>query len=255
MALDLRQLVVPRELPPRPPLAEDFRFEPRTLPALAGYDVTHEEVDLSEAPLAVERRYVLTHGSDFLRLDFTLCLDGFAAAVDLLLQRAAAFQREPAADAIIDLARTHGIGDVGVAWPWSREDRDGVAGFVRHNVLVWMSGRWDSLSEQARALDAALAPRKTGVAGATAAGSVFGALGGERPLQVPAGGRLDLGVPDRPEARHFFIARGGAVNRDPARDAAWYFRAGLAKGTFAVEVFRVEHGLLPVRQTIRINVE
>lgn len=255
MALDLRERFVPRDLPPRPSLVEDFRFEPKALPPLVVYELTHEEVDLTEVPLAVERRYVLTHGSDFLKLEFALCLDGFAAAVELLLRRAGAFQREPAPDAVIDLARASGIGDVGVAWPWGREERDGEAGFVRHNVVVWLSGRWDSLSEQARALDAALARHKTGDASAVPGGTVFAALGGERVLRVRAGGRLEFGAPDRPEARHFFIAHGGSVNRDPARDAGWYYRAGLARGTYTVEAFRVEGGLLPVRQTLRINIE
>jgi hypothetical protein len=255
MALNLRERILGRGLAPRPSLIEDFRFEVAALAPYAKYQVAHEEVDVLETPLAVERRYVLTHGSDFLRVDFALCLDGFAAAAELLVQRAAASQREPAADAVIDLSRTNGIGDVGVAWPWGGEERDGVAGFVRHNVMVWMSGRWDSLLEQARALDAALAQRKTGAASGVAfAEPLFTAIAGERTLQVQAGGRIELGMPVRTEARHFFIATGGSVNRDPAQ-GGWYFRAGLRQGSYSIQAWRVNEGLLPARQNINIKID
>jgi hypothetical protein len=156
---------------------------------------------------------------------------------------------------VVDLARSEKIGDVGVAWPWGDEKRHGEAGFVRHNVVVWMSGSWEALYEVARAVDGALAPRKTGVVGAASSESLFPAFDSEKPRQVAPGGRLDLGAAARPQARHFFIAEGGSVNRDPARPDDWYFRAGLAKGAYAIKAYRVEQGLLPAQQTLRINID
>jgi len=249
MALNLRERFGRKGMPQSVSLTGDFRFEPVVISSLREHKIVHEDVDVLEQPLAVDRLYLLAHGSDSLQLELALCLDGAAAAAELLFHRLDSFQREPAADALLDLSGS--IGDVGVAWSWGQEDRNGVAGFVRHNVMALLQGRFDTLVAQARELDAALAntPADAGVSHIDEASFESAAS------SVPPGGRVDLGLPLRPGERHFFIAAGGSVNRDPKDPAQHYFRAGLAKGPQLVTVLRVGAGLLPARQTIRITIE
>lgn len=253
MALNLRERFGPKEPVPQLLLADDFEFSPAAYPSLREFRVDHEEVGVLETPVAIDRRYFLSHGSDSLRLELALCLAGFSAAVELLFQRASAFQREPADEAVVDLPRASGIGQVGVAWSWGKDERDGVAGFVRHNVLVFMQGRYETLLEHARALDAVLARGATTAEYFESAAPLL-AVSGEGALTVAPGGRIDLGLPTSPDAQHFFIASGGSVNRDPTEPTRYYYRAGLEKGTHLVTVFRVGRGLLPARQTIRVTI-
>ena len=86
MALNLRERFAARGSEPRAALAEEFEFSPADYPSLRDYRVEHEEVSLLEAPLAVDRQYFLTHGSDSLKLEFALCLAGSEAALELLVQ-------------------------------------------------------------------------------------------------------------------------------------------------------------------------
>jgi hypothetical protein len=242
MALNLRERFAGRGSEPRAALAEEFEFSPADYPSLREYRVEHEEVSLLEAPLAVDRQYFLTHGSDSLKLEFALCLTGSEAAFELLVLRATAFQREPAEAAVVDLARSDNIGDVGVAWSWGSNERDGVVGFVRHNVLVFMQGRHETLLEHARAIYAGSEE------------TLFDVGDKDGALATAPGGRVDLGVPVAPDMRHFFVASGGSVNRDASNLSLHYFRAGLDKGSQQVQIFRVGRGLLPARQTIRITI-
>ncbi|HEX3140354.1 MAG TPA: hypothetical protein VHQ87_09875, partial [Rhizobacter sp.] len=248
MTLDLRARFGPTGTQPKPRMAGDFVFSPADYPSMRGHQIEHEELDLLEFPLAVERRVFLSQGSDTLRLEFALCLQGFGAAVDLLFHRAAAFQREPLEHAVVDLARTEGVGDVGFAWAWG--DRDGEAGFVRHNVMVFLHGRHETLLQQAREIDAALVRQAT-TAQAAPEEKLFAV--GDR-LAVSPGDRVDLGVPSAPEARHFFMATGGSVNLDPIEPARHYYRAGLRPGNYLIEAYRVGRGLLPAQQTLRVTV-
>lgn len=129
-----------------------------------------------------------------------------------------------------NLALTSGIGDLGVAWSWGKEERNGVAGFVRHNVMAFLQGRYETLLEQARELDATLG-RTPGGAGPSQTDEPSFELGErEAALRVVQGGQVDLGLPVRPAEQHIFIASGGSVNRDPEEPARCSFRAGLVKG-------------------------
>ncbi len=249
MATDLRARFGPQGSEPRPWMTSDFVFAPGELPSLREFRVEHEEVDLLESPLAVNRRVFLSHGSDTLRIEFALCLGGFDAAVGLLFQRAAAFQREPLEQAIVDIARTSGVGDVGLAWSWG--ERDGEAGFVRHNVMVFLHGRHETLLRQAREVDAALSRQTTTASHSLRAETLFesGAA-----LAVAAGDRVDLGEPLSRDAKHFFLATGGSVNRDPGDPSRHYYRAGLKPGDHVIDAYRVGRGLLPAQQTIRVTI-
>lgn len=234
-------------------LDADFSFDPKNLASLSAYKVLHEEVDVLEQPLAVDREILLSHGSDSLQLELALCLDGPADATELLFHRLESFQREPGEGA----ARTLGeaIGEVGITWLWSSEDRNGVAGFVRHNVMALLQGRFDTLEQQARELDQALVrtPASNGAQVLNETLFEVGQMGVT--IEVSAGGRVDLGAPRHPRDKHFFLAEGGSVNRDPKEPGQLYYRAGLRKGLRVVTAIRVGPGLLPTRQILRFNVE
>jgi hypothetical protein len=253
MALNLRERFGLKAAAPTVSLTADFRFVPAEHASLREHKVVHEEVDVLEKPLAVDRVLLLSQGSDSLQLELALCLDGPAAAAELLFNRLEAFQREPQSDAVRDLAAlAPGVGEPAVAWSWGQEDRNGVAGFVRHNVMALLQGRFDTLPAQAREIDAALARTPAGAGGT---GAVEQASFEPATLRVPSGGRLELGLPLRQGERHFFIASGGAVNRDPQDSQRHYFRAGLAKGPARITVLRVGSGLLPSRQILHITIE
>ena len=257
MALDWRERLARGKPASRAVIAEDFRFSPAGHASLRAYAVAHEAAGMMPVPLAVERIVHLLHGSDALRVELDLCLDGPDAALGLLARHLGAFQRVVPEDAIVDLAPL-GIGDAGAAWPWAREDRNGVAGFVRRNVVVFMQGRYDGLVEQARDIDAALARLRTGDAYADNTATLFAvaAAGADAsgPWRVQAADRLELGVPTPPDGDYFFQAEGGSVNRDRDAPERYYFRAGLRPGRHRIAVFRVGAGLLPERQTFAVLV-
>src|SRR5262245_22572611 len=100
MPLNLRERFGPEGPPPRERLGEDFEFSAERFPSFREFVVDRNELDMREKPLAVTRRYVLSRGLEGLQLEFVLCLTGADAAVDLLFERASAFQRQPAANAI-----------------------------------------------------------------------------------------------------------------------------------------------------------
>ncbi|MEP7346480.1 MAG: hypothetical protein ABI877_14510 [Gemmatimonadaceae bacterium] len=254
MAMNLRERFGTKGELPRSVVTGDFRFVPTEFATLRDYRIEHEEVDVVEKPLAIDRWYLLTHGVDSLQLEVALCLEGAVAAAELLFRRLEAYQREPAAEALRDLTAS-GIGDLGVAWSWDAKERTGVAGFVRHNVVAILQGRYDTLLDQARELDAALARIPAGDGPSEIAEPSFELGGRESSLRVASGGRVDLGLPARPGDQYFFLAAGGSVNRDPKEPTRRYFRAGLGKGQHLVTVLRVGAGLLPARQTIRITIE
>jgi hypothetical protein len=251
MALNLRARFGPLTAEPRPVLADDFVFSPSDYPSLREMRIEHDELTLLEAPLAVDRRYFLSHGSDSLQIEFALCLHGFGAAVDLLFGRLASFQREPSESAVVDMARTLGVGHVGFSWGWGPEERDGVVAFVRHNLLVMLLGRHDTLLQQARELDAALMRHPTAAASVPRAETMFAAA---PTLAVKAGERVELGAPAAPEDRYFFVATGGSVNLDADKPEHRYYRAGLTPGAYLIYAFRVGRGLLPTQQTLRVDV-
>ena len=254
MALNLRERFGPKGERRHSSLAADFRFVPGEYPSLRDYRVEHEEVDVLENPLAVDRLYFLAHGSDSLKVELALCLEGPDAALDLLFHRAEAFQRDPPEDAIVDLPVAHAIGDAGVAWLWGREERNGVAGFVRHNAIAFLQGRYDTLVEIARDLDRSLASVQARAGPSYVDDPSFELPQPDLVFRVPPAGRVDLGPSAKPDERHFFIAASGSVNRDPADPARHYFRAGLVAGPHSVLVLRVGAGLMPARQVIRVAI-
>jgi hypothetical protein len=249
MATDLRTRFGPQGGELKPWMSSDFVFSTADQASLREFRVEHEEVDLLESPLAVDRRLFLSHGSDTLRIEFALCLQGFGAAVDLLFQRTASFERDPPEQAVVDIARRAGVGDVGLAWSWG--ERNGEAGFVRHNVMVFLHGRHETLLQQAREIDEALLRERTASSRSAPVDSLFDS--GDS-LSVVPGGRVDLGEPSSPDARHFFIASGGSVNRDAAKPSLHYYRAGLVPGEHLIEAYRVGRGLLPAQQAIRVTI-
>ena len=218
MPLNLRERFGPKGAQPQSSLTGDFRFVPAEYTSLREYRIEHEEVNVLEKPLAVDRLYFLTYDSDSLQIEFALCLEGAAAATELLFRRAEAFQREPDVEAVRDLALAHGIGDVGLAWSWDKMERHGVAGFVRYNVLVFLQGAQRVAAPAgARTQDVALTSTPAGAGPSQTAEPSFEFAERETALRVAPGGRVDLGLPLRPGKNHFFIASGGSVNRDPGR--------------------------------------
>jgi len=255
MPLNLRRRFGGRT--PLPPLwlMDDIRIAPANYASLRDYRIEHEEVHVLERPLAVDRQYFLTRGTDSLKLELALCLEGAAAAAELLFQRGENFQREADPAAVQDLALTRGIGDIGVAWGWNDKDRNGVAGFVRHNAMAFLQGSYEALLNQAADIDAGLKSVPAGMGPSERDDRSFDLPQPETALRVAPGGRLDLGLARVPTETHFFMASGGSVNRDPKQPTFHYFRAGLIKGPQLITVLRVGSGLLPSRQTIRITIE
>jgi hypothetical protein len=253
MALNLRDRFGPKEPDSRRLLGQEFEFSPSSYPSLREFTVEREELELGEKPLAVTRSFVLAHGPEGVQLQLALCLNGPKDAFELLFHRASSFQREPGPERIIDVSRNLDIGDGEVGWQWNDREPDGVLGFVRFNVLAFMRGRFGRLQAIARELDADLSRRETRTEYADSPEPLFTAAraGG---LEAVAGSRLDLGKPQRPDSRHFFVATGGSVNRDPSDPELFYYRAGLAKGSYSIAAWRVGKGLLPDRQTIPVRI-
>ena len=253
MALNLRDRFGPKDPDSRRLLGQEFEFSPSNYESLREFAVERDEVELDEKPLAVTRSYVLARGLEGVQLQLSLCLQGPREAFDLLFHRASSFQREPEPERAIDLSRKLDIGDGGVGWQWNDREPDGVLGFVRFNVLVFMRGRFERLQAIARELDADLSRRETRNEYADSAEPLFTAAraGG---LEAAAGSRVDLGKPQRPDSRYFFVATGGSVNRDPSDPGLFYYRAGLAKGSYSIAAWRVGKGLLPDRQTIPVRI-
>jgi len=254
MALNLRERFGPKQPDSRRMLAEEFEFSPSNYPALRDFTVERNELELLERPLAVTRGYVLAYGLEGVQLELALCLDGPAAAFELLFHRLSSFQRDPDADRLVDAAKTLGVGDTGVAWQWDDREPDGVLAFVRFNVLAFMRGRFERLVAFARELDADLSKRETRTEFPDSPKPFFESPSREGGLAIPAGGRLDLGSPMHAESQYFFMATGGSVNRDASDPAHFYYRAGLAKGRYSIAAYRVGKGLLPDRQTLPVRI-
>ena len=253
MALNLRDRFGPKDPDSRRMLGQDFEFSPSNYPSLLEFTVDRDEVGLDEKPLAVTRSYVLARGLEGVQLQLALCLQGPREAFDLLFHRASSFQREPEPERTLDVSRKLDIGDAGVGWQWDPREPDGVLGFVRFNVLAFMRGRFERLQAFARELDADLSRRETRSDYADSPEPLFAAAraGG---LEAAAGSRLPLGAPQRPDSQHFFVATGGSVNRDASQAGHFYYRAGLAKGSYSIIAWRVGKGLLPDRQTIPVRI-
>lgn len=254
MALNLRERFGPKEPDSRRLLAQDFEFAPSNYPPLRDFTVERNELELLERPLAVTRAWVLARGMEGLQLEFALCLDGPAAAFELLYQRASAFQRELPENRITDVSRGAGIGDAGIAWQWNDREPDGVLGFVRHNLLVFMKGAFERLQVFARELDTDLSKLETRAQYADSPHPLFDAAARRVTLETTAGSRLDLGTPPGGDSKYFFVAGGGSVNRDAHDPGHFYYRAGLEKGDYTIVAYRVGRGLLPDRQTLPVRI-
>jgi hypothetical protein len=254
MPPNLRELFGPQGPRRRDLLAEDFEFSVGRFPSFREFVVDRNEPGMLEKPLAVTRRYILRRGLEGLQLEFVLCLGGSDAAVDLLFERASAFQRQPAADTLIDARSQLNIGETGIAWRWDEREPEGVLAFVRYNVLVFMRGRFQALEGQARELDADLSRRKVTIEYSDGEGPLLQTLTKGGTYSVARGGRLDLGSPILPDTGYFFVASGGSINRNTEDSTRYYYRAGLEKGTHTVAIYRLGSGLLADRQTIQIEI-
>jgi len=228
-------------------LAEDFIFEVGREGPLAGFRIDHADVALIERPLAVRRESHLASEAEVLRVVLYLCLEGAAIAHDWLFAVGSAFQREPEPEAIQSLDL--GPGTVGFSWAWSADGSAAFAAFVRHNVVVTLDGHLDTIRATVFSLDRALRGLKTTPIGGRPTPPEARTVG-----RIAAGGRLDLPFTDEPGMNLFFVATGGAVNRDPALPGRYYFRAGLERGTHTVESLRVGRGLLPQRTRLTVEI-
>lgn len=239
-------------------LASDFAFEPSGLSTLGAYGAVAQTVDLIESPLAILRHVDLSHRDKAHRtieVDLVLCIEGRPDALERLAWAVESFQREIPEEAI---TRVDGLKDFGVGWAWDRGKPDHMVAFVRNNLVVTLfSHEPEDMGPVARELDAAL-PQPTVDSYSPSAGRVLervrkGAGGGE--VRVQAGSRLELGEPAiAPEDSVFFLATGGSINRDPSRVKERYFRAGLEKGKFRITAFHVGRGLVPVVETLDVEI-
>lgn len=229
-------------------LAEDFVLEVGRAGPLATFRTDHEEVALLERPLMVRRELQLFSEAETLRAVLYLCLEGPAVARDWLFAVSSAFQREPQAEAIqpLDL----GPGAVGFCWAWTEDGSAAYAAFARYNVVLTLDGRLATARATALALDRMVRELKTAPAGIASAQIETRAVG-----RVAATGRLDLPLTDEPGTHLFFLATGGAVNREPTAPGRYYFRGGLKPGTHTVDALRVGRGLLPHRTRLTVEIE
>ncbi len=246
----------------RPLLAEDYVFLPSDHESSRDLTLAHEEVFLDETPLAVVRQIHLQHPSrphTSIRLHLALCWNGFRDGLTLVSRLSQSFQRQIPAEAVVNPTETYGIGDFGVAWPWSGKGDPDVIAFVRNNAVASFEAHDAAATvvPLARDIDGALRKlRTTDRYGEETAGVLdeVRKRAGKVP-RLPAGGRLDLGVLTGGRDSLFFLTTSGSVNRFPDRAEAWYYRAGAAKGRQEITLFRVGKGILPVMERLSVEVD
>jgi hypothetical protein len=189
------------------------------------------------------------------QITFSLAWDGFASALDFLFGFTESLDLLFNPQKVID-TRELGLGDFGVGWLWVPGELN-VLVFVRNNVFVGLQGFLPSetMFSIARFIDEGLLelsqanPYQVDEQGFFAEN-----LGKTSKIQVPVGGRLDMGI-QRPDAEtFFFVTSTGSTNRDPASPGLWYFRAGQEVGDFEVTLLRVDDGILPHKETRQIQV-
>jgi hypothetical protein len=244
----------------RPLLDEDFVFAASGFPSVAIFRVVHLELHFEEKPLAVVRDTYLQNGENrhsSLQLTLGLAWNGFPDALKLAARFASSYQRAIPETAVLNTAVEYTIGDFGIAWAWEGKGQPDVIAFVRNNVFVGIQGHdaGEYMLALARALDQKLSSLKTTLSyeedGAGLMAEVRRRLG-DVPT-VPAGGRLDLGVPLFQKAA-FFLTSSGSVNRDPGKPSLWYFRAGVETGRQEITLFTVGDGILPSKESLIVEV-
>ena len=227
-------------------LAQDFVLEVGHTGPLASLSIDSEQVSVLENPLAVRRELQLFTESEALRVVLGLCLEGPGAAREWLQNEGSAFQREPKAEDIQKLKLDQGA--TGFYWSWLADGSLAFAAFARHNFMATLNGRLATIHAVAAAIDHDVCALKTIPV------SEIAQIEARSVEHIAAGGRFDLPVSDAPESQLFFIATGGAVNRDPAASGHYYYRAGQHQGRHTIDILRVGRGLLPERTRVSIQI-
>jgi hypothetical protein len=246
----------------RPVIAENFVFVASAFPAAKVFDIVYKEVGFEETPTAVARKIFLQNKErkhTSIELQLTLCWSGFADAVRLLSDVPFAFERAVPLQAIVNTVERYQLGDAGVAWPWSGSGEPDVLAFVRNNILVTQLGHDAGalLVPLAREIDTSLRGLKTALHYEDGPSGAFDEVrkrSGEIP-KVESGARLDFGaLPSGKETHHFFFTADGSVNRSSERPDAWYYRAGARRGRQEIILFKLDAGILPVRERLIVEV-
>lgn len=243
----------------RPLAAENFIFDPASFASAKVLVVVHEVAHFEESPLSAVRTFHLEHKTrphTTVQLGMTLCWNGFRDALTLLGRFAGAFQRPVPSEAAFNTAVEQQTGDFGVAWPWSGRGEPDVLAFVRNNILVTFQGHdaGKAIVDLAKEIDGALKGLRATDRYTEVVEGVFAEVRrreGEVP-RIPAEGRLELGV--LPSGMMFFLTTAGSVNRAPERLDSWYYRAGTQKGRYEVTLFRLDGGILPVKERLTLEV-
>lgn len=240
----------------RPLMARDFILDPGKLPSLESYEVEAESVRLLESPLAVQRHVDLRNKEDphkTIELDMVLCLSGHSDAVERMFWAIENFQREVSEDLI---SVHEGLGDFGVAWAWEANEVPNMVAFVINNMVVTLYAHFGDAMVPAGIELSSMLPKETIDAYPDAEPRVFKAVRdtGGGAIEVDAGARLEIGEPPSDGETLFFLATGGAVNRDANAPEVRYYRAGLEKGHYEITVIRVGSGVVPAIERLEIEI-
>jgi hypothetical protein len=246
-------------LSPSPQLInENFRFSPQAIPALAKYKIVHQEVRLIESPLYLVRKYFLSSSTPNeipLQITISLAWDGFSDALDFLFGFCEALDLLFSPEKLID-TRKHAIGDFGVAWNWVADEIN-ILAFVRNNVFIGIQGflAREKMFSAVTALDDELKKLATTNHYLENQPDFFAKIRTEnKTMSIPAGERLDIGTQTPGNHTFFFINSDGSMNRAAARPDLWYFRAGHELGNQKIDLFRVDEGILPQKESLSITV-
>ena len=239
-------------------ISENYRFSPQAILALLEYKVVHQEVRLVERPTTLVRKYYLsdgTPGQTPLQITISLSWGGFSDAVDFLFGFSEALDLLFSPEKLID-TRKYALGDFGVAWNWV-PGQINILAFVRNNVFVGFQGfiQEKTMLSAAKAIDGALDQLgKTGHYPEHRPGFFSAVRAGNASLSVPAGARLNIGLQATAKETFFFLTSSGCMNRDPTRPELWYFRAGHTLGNQQIDLFRVDDGILPQKESSAITI-
>jgi hypothetical protein len=245
----------------RPYITEDFVFQPSDYPSGRELRSVHEEVALEETPLALCRQIHLqleSKAHTALKMRIALCWNGFRDALTLFAYYSQSFQRGIPEAAVVNAAEKHGIGDFGVAWPWSGEGEPDVVAFVKNNVFVGVEGHDAAaiVRPLAREIAETLGKLRTGGPYGDERSGLLADLRrriGDLP-RVPSGGRLEFGVLPQDGWTFFFLSSSGSINRSSKNKDSWYYRAGARKGRQEVILFRIGRGIIPIRERLTLEV-
>jgi hypothetical protein len=246
-------------IPPSPQLINgNFRFAPQAIPALAEYKIVHQQARLIEHPTTLVRKYFLSDSTPDqtpIQITLSLCWAGFSEALDFLFGFSEALDLLFSPEKLID-TRKYALGDFGVAWDWV-PGQINILAFVRNNVFVGIQGfiQKDTLLSAAKAIDGAICQlAKTDRYLEDQSGFLAPVRASNETLSLPAGARLDIASQASSKETFFFVTSSGSMNRDSTRPDLWYFRAGNELGDQKIDLFRVDEGILPQKESLLIKV-